>query len=69
MEKEIERNIRLTIRRIKQQGTCGMSIPNLLQITPTPKVVPTPKQVVDYPLVFARIAKKICERTKFELTS
>lgn len=51
---QITANILATVLKLKKDGTVGMSLDNLRQITPTTGITLTPIQYRD---AFARIAK------------
>lgn len=57
----VVRNIRQTVAKLKGQGTVGMSVANLQQITPTPKeVLPgAPSGPAGYSQVFAEAVKEV----------
>ncbi len=60
----IEHNIRKAIRKAKSQGTTGMSMCNLFQVTPTTGVTVQP---ASYRPMFEDAARKIVASVKFDL--
>lgn len=59
--KAVAQNIRTTITKIKRQGTVGMGVANLRQITPTPSpsLDGAPAGPAGYGVVFANVIKTI----------
>lgn len=65
-EQEIETNVKATIRKIKRQGTVGMSLANLRQITPTPKATDGAPQGTNAAYVYAQLFDKVASRIKVQ---
>lgn len=63
-EQAIDRNVRLTILRMKRQGTVGASVDYLRLNAPTKGVDVHPSQ---YNSMFAEIAVKIAKQLKFDI--
>ena len=69
MNSIIESNIRKTIQTLKKQGTTGMSMSNLIQVTPTPPAdMATDENISNYDRVFREIAQKVMAEVDFEIT-
>lgn len=60
---EIESNILATIKREKRDGTCGMSMRNLLQVTPTPTKSIGPSGT-NVQWVYGEMFREVCESNK-----
>jgi hypothetical protein len=61
----IENNVCATIELIQQRGTVGMSIRNLMQITPTLGVYVSPSC---YQVYFEGVAREVAARLGFVIT-
>lgn len=62
--RQVEKNIRSTIKAAKKRGTVGMSTANLKQITPTRGVTCTP---AEFHREFPVIAKAVADDLQFNL--
>jgi hypothetical protein len=60
----IRRNIRETIAAVMEEGTTGMGLNNLFQVTPTTGVTCS---VANYRLLFADAAVEISQKLKFPI--
>ena len=60
----IRRNIRETIAAARAEGTTGMGLNNLFQVTPTTGVTCS---VANYRLLFADAAVEISQKLKFPI--
>jgi hypothetical protein len=58
-KKELVKNIKDTVRYLKTIGTEAMSVDNLLQLTPTPKLIVN-LAPAGYRELFATVAKETC---------
>ena len=64
MDKILEKNIRQTIDKMKNDGTVGASVACLKQCTPTTGVT---MSVLKYHSEFPKVAKTIATKMKFDL--
>ena len=70
MNSVIESNIRKTIQKLKKEGTTGMSVSNLIQVTPTPPAdMATDENISNYDRVFREIAQRVMTDMEFEIIS
>jgi len=67
----IERNVRKQIRQLRRDEITGMSMANLLQVTPTPppELAVGPNAAYYYRQLFEEIAGRVAHDCGFEITT
>lgn len=62
--RELRENIERTVRALRGDGTTTMSVDNLLQCTPTPKVTDGAPNAKDAPGKYRAIFIEVCDESK-----